>query len=280
MKILISDFDLSLYDKETDFHKTLTAIEEFRKSGNIFIIATGRNISSLLKTISPYGVFYDYIICGDGTKIFDQNLSELYSEYITHKNRRDIINALNSADCIDRVYIDDGYNFYDDNYDMDGTAIIASFDLSHRKETNDLLNDIVQKIPRCIRLLECQMGKHHQSKTQTKNTAIRKLVSLKGWNPNDVYTFGDEVNDYFMIKDYNGYMKENGNPVLKTCRNQDLSRYHRMHRRFAKKNHMHHAYDYFMPLESNSKKVFVSLNRYRLHSNRQYLLHLKCRMDV
>ena len=32
MKILISDFDLSLYDKETDFHKTLATIEEFRKS--------------------------------------------------------------------------------------------------------------------------------------------------------------------------------------------------------------------------------------------------------
>lgn len=214
MKILISDFDLSLYDKETDFHKTLATIKEFRKSGNIFIIATGRNISSLLKTISPYGVFYDYIICGDGTKIFDQNLSELYSEYITHKNRRDIINALNSADCIDRVYIDDGYNFYDDNYDMDGTAIIASFDLSQRKETNDLLNDIVQKYPDVSGYLSAKWVNIINQNTN-KSTAIQKLISLKGWNPNDVYTFGDEINDYFMIKDYNGYMKENGNPVLK-----------------------------------------------------------------
>lgn len=213
MKILISDFDLSLYNQEEDFNKVIQTIQDFRKRGNLFIIATGRNITNLLKVIGPYEVFYDYLICGDGTKIFDQNLSELYSEYITHKNRRDIINTLNSSDVINRVYIDDGYYMYDDNYDMDGTVILATFLENKRKETNDLLNEIVEKYPDVSGYISCKWVNIINCNTN-KSTAIHKLIELKNWNKKDIYTFGDEINDYFMIKDFNGYMQKNGNPIL------------------------------------------------------------------
>lgn len=213
MKILISDFDLSLYNKEEDFNKVIQEIQKFRKQGNLFIIATGRNITNLLKVIGPYEVFYDYLICGDGTKIFDQHLSELYSEYITHKNRRDIINTLNSSDVINRVYIDDGYYMYDDNYDMDGTVILATFLENKRKETNELLNEIVEKYPDVSGYISCKWVNIINCNTN-KSTAIHKLIELKNWNKEDIYTFGDEINDYFMIKDFNGYMQENGNPIL------------------------------------------------------------------
>lgn len=213
MKILISDFDISLYNNNFNLDDIIIKINEFRNKGNIFVIATGRNVTSLLKELGTRESFYDYLICGDGTKIFDQNLSEIASDTITDNNRRDIINLLNSVDYIDRVYIDDGYTYYEDNYDISGTEIIAKIIPGKNKEAEELLNKLVTN----YKDIGGYVSEHWINITNNymnKAYAIEKLCQEKSFNKDDIYTFGDEINDYFMVKNYNGYTINNSNDLV------------------------------------------------------------------
>ena len=42
-KVLVSDYDQTFYINDEDIEKNKLAVSEFRKEGNIFVIATGRS---------------------------------------------------------------------------------------------------------------------------------------------------------------------------------------------------------------------------------------------
>ena len=42
-KILISDYDGTFYHSDIDIKKNIDKIDEFRTSGNLFVLATGRS---------------------------------------------------------------------------------------------------------------------------------------------------------------------------------------------------------------------------------------------
>lgn len=49
MKILISDFDGTLFINNEVTEEAIAKISDFRKKGNIFIISTARNFSTVKK---------------------------------------------------------------------------------------------------------------------------------------------------------------------------------------------------------------------------------------
>ena len=73
MKILASDFDSTIYfpDDLEQNQKNVEAINRFIKSGNIFCVITGRNYSSLKPFLVDNKIFYSYLICEDGAKLFN-----------------------------------------------------------------------------------------------------------------------------------------------------------------------------------------------------------------
>jgi len=54
--ILVSDFDSTLYTNEENMKINVKKIKEFRRKNNLFIIATGRSYSSLIRKINQYKI--------------------------------------------------------------------------------------------------------------------------------------------------------------------------------------------------------------------------------
>lgn len=73
MKLLISDFDGTLYQNNTIEDHTLLKIEKWQKEGNYFIVATGRDYSSIMEKIKIHDISPDFIIGNNGATI-DQTI--------------------------------------------------------------------------------------------------------------------------------------------------------------------------------------------------------------
>ena len=73
MKVLVSDFDLTLYDD--NYANNVLAIKKFVKEGNIFIIATGRSMYDLERDLVD--IPCKWYICKDGASIYNDK-KELY----------------------------------------------------------------------------------------------------------------------------------------------------------------------------------------------------------
>ena len=87
MKIIASDFDKTLFveDKDTVI-KNVNSINDFVKDGNIFILVTGRIYSDIKLLLDEYNIKYNYLICEDGTKIFN-NLDYSIKDYLLHRKK-------------------------------------------------------------------------------------------------------------------------------------------------------------------------------------------------
>ena len=61
MKLLVSDFDGTLFIDYPSLEKNIHAIQRFREEGNLFVINSGRNYTSLMKEIKQYQIPYDIL---------------------------------------------------------------------------------------------------------------------------------------------------------------------------------------------------------------------------
>ncbi len=59
-KILISDYDDTLFIDEKGIKENVLKIKEFRKAGNKFIISTARNYESIIEEVEKYDIEVDY----------------------------------------------------------------------------------------------------------------------------------------------------------------------------------------------------------------------------
>ena len=218
MKILVSDFDDSFYTKDYSIEEAVKKIKEFRNKGNKFILATGRSVTNLLKELSNYDPYiYDYLLCNDGSIIYDSNLSELFRDDLIHENRHGIVMMLNASDAISKVTIDNGYDFLE-NPDSEGVRLVGTIEDSKRKEANELLNDVLDKYKDYTGYL----SRHSMiilNNYMDKGYALNKLCELKDFNKDDIYTLGDEINDYQLVKDFKGYTVVGANKALDKVKN-------------------------------------------------------------
>ena len=90
MKILISDFDGTLFINEDDILKNSKKIKEFRGNGNLFIISTARNYEAIEPACRQYNIEADYFFCDIGSVILDKNGNVLYKKYINIDDRNKI----------------------------------------------------------------------------------------------------------------------------------------------------------------------------------------------
>lgn len=82
--IVFSDFDNTLYlhSDEHEFLYNLEAIKKFRKRGNLFCLATGRNQASLGRAWADYSNYLDYIIFDNGAVCVNRQGETVFQETI------------------------------------------------------------------------------------------------------------------------------------------------------------------------------------------------------
>lgn len=97
MKCAVSDFDRTLYVNETISRENLEAVRAWQKSGNWFVLATGRNEASVRLKLDEYGLKPDGLILNNGAIIQDREGTELYYKPIKDSVVREVLLYLHSV---------------------------------------------------------------------------------------------------------------------------------------------------------------------------------------
>ena len=194
-KIFVSDYDQTFYLNDEDIEKNKIAINEFRKKGNIFVIATGRSYFDFQNKVDEYNLNYDY-------------------EIIPHiKNDLQLEKSIKGFCCSE---LESRVDFNHKNL----TKINARYNSKEEAmKINDNINakyfEFVNSYYVTINSLEIISNKTNKSK------AIDLLINKLKLSKENVYTIGDGYSDIEMVKNFNGYaMKKSVDELKKVAKKE------------------------------------------------------------
>ena len=208
MQIIASDFDNTIFyeGREEVNKKNIESIKKFISQGNIFIIITGRNYTRLKKTLNEYDIPYTYLVCEDGAKIFNSTDNCIDSTFLDEEEIVKVKNVLEELNT--DYYLDDGFN--ETEYHPDCVKIVVR--TSSLDEKQKILNAIYDKINVHIYASRNHVNIIH--KTVNKEYALNRLFRIEKLDINKLHVVGDDLNDYEMLKAFDGVMMKEHNPLL------------------------------------------------------------------
>lgn len=203
MKIIVSDYDDTFYlhkiNKIKNYIKikqNIKAVKNFRRKGNLFIIATGRYYDSIIKEINKYKIEFDYLICNNGADIYDKKCNLIYLKKLPSL-------AIDNLNKLNFKLIKDGSK----------KEVVAAINYNVNKKIVDEIKRIQDVI------VEVKSYKIKVIPKTNKLDAIKKII--KNYKEVEVYTFGDGENDLEMLNVYTGATlnKEISNKKIKLISN-------------------------------------------------------------
>ena len=206
-KLLVSDYDQTFYINDEDIEKNKIAVNEFRKKGNIFVIATGRSYADFMKKKNQYNIEYDYLIINHGATILDKKENIIFNEKIPNE----ILDSLKFDLHIENSERNFCCSILESRVDFEYknlTKIHVKYNDS--EYSNKILKKLEEKYNGCINAyLVSGNSIEIISKNANKSKAIKLLSKEIEIGQEKIYTIGDGYSDIEMVKDYNGYaMKE------------------------------------------------------------------------
>lgn len=206
-KILISDYDGTLYTNETSMKENIKMINEFRKNGNLFAIATGRPYCRTITQVEKYNIPYDYLIVGNGSFVVDKNNNVIIHNLINSMTLKQIIEDLEKNEEILEITYYGTYQQYK-SIDYNNTTYIM-LKIKNKNIANKTI-DYLNKNYSGINSYNSFNSSEYSlidiiSDNSQKCNAIKEIVAKENIDFNNVYTIGDSSNDIEMIKAYNGY---------------------------------------------------------------------------
>lgn len=209
MKIIVSDFDYTFFTD--DYEHNIQIIQEFVQKGNLFIIATGRNLDHIRADIDGYSIPFSYLICNDGGLIYNHQYQLLYEKKMKPEIVKPVFEFLDQKRCFSEVWVDhNGEYSVDPNESAD--KIIARY--KDAKKAQKIVEEVCTKFSGITGYL----SEHWVNLTDisvNKGRAIQQLAIENHWNSEDIYTVGDSVNDISMVTMYRGYAIATGSDALK-----------------------------------------------------------------
>lgn len=207
MKVLASDFDLTLYVPDEEVvKKNVVAIRNFMKQGNLFGIVTGRNYSSVKQLLNQYDIPYHYLVCQDGAKLFD---SMDYCFSTIYLSREDIIQIIPVLEQYNfDYYLDDGYN---QTENMDDCVKVVGIIGDRRKEAQQVVDHLLDMG------FYAYLSVEHiniMDGAVNKKEALEKVLVHADCYKDDLYVIGDSVNDYEMLSSFQGALMKNHSKEL------------------------------------------------------------------
>lgn len=197
MKCIVSDFDGTLFDD--NFDNNVLLIKKIVKNGNIFVLATGRTFKSIKNAIKDHNIFYKYLICSDGTCIYDSNDNLIYEKTMSYDLMFKILSKIFEID--DSVQIK-----YDNNIDIcDSDEKVGRILVNTDVVTKEKLKEELNKLNEVYAYLSTNWL-NVSSINSDKTVAIKYIENMLNLNKNNIYVIGNDVNDYAMIDYYNGYL--------------------------------------------------------------------------
>lgn len=217
-KVLVVDYDRTLFINNSDMLNNINSINKFRENGNIFIIATGRTYNSLKKEIDKYNIEYDFLILNHGSLVIKKDKSTLFHYKIDKNILFDITNYLSKykpKSVMYSYYTEDTNDI--NNPDISKITIVFQKDVETFKK---VMMDIVKKYNNKLNIYFTQNYEIEIiSKETNKSRAIDLLMKKANFKKENIYTIGDSYTDIDMINDYNGSCMEKSIDILKNNKN-------------------------------------------------------------
>ena len=219
-KMLVSDYDGTLFVDEQGIKNNLKAIEEFRKEKNLFVIATGNNLNDFQKVIKKYGIKCDYLILDQGACIFDNKNNLLKTTFLDYDISKKIIEKIKQANKYYKIC--NPYNQVKTIEEKDITKIAINFE--NLEEALQFTNEITKEFSKYVNAYTMIFEEINIveiiSSAVDKNEAIKYIMSIEKLQKENVYTIGNGYNDISMIQSFNGYcMRNSVKELLDKCSN-------------------------------------------------------------
>jgi HAD-superfamily hydrolase, subfamily IIB len=220
-KIMISDYDRTLYTNDKDMLINIKKIKEFRKVGNVFVIATGRTYKHLESEIEKFNIDFDYLILSHGSVVLDKN-KKVLKVYGLEKT---VVEKILSEICEIHGTINYGlYSVFDkvEITDCDDIMkVIIKFNtMDMAEKVSDFVNNNFPLVKSyALNDIEFKLVEIVSSKAD-KSKAIKDILVYEKIRKKDVFTIGDSHNDVEMIKEYNGWGMKNSKKCVLNVTNR------------------------------------------------------------
>lgn len=246
MKIAFSDFDGTLFfhDEKGIAKETKESIKKWRANGNLFVLCSGRDISSLTHEIKRQNLEYDYIICNNGGSIFDADLNVLKTFLLDKKQVKELVysevatkswHILFSSANMMRTKINSPKSQllkYFESEAYKDQQILQQITIEDALEQMNIIQislsyesaDITNKYANIIENAFDEVFSANQNLTCidvcargiNKARGIKELLKInKHWVFEDILTIGDAENDLPMIKEFSGYSLNSATDIAK-----------------------------------------------------------------
>ena len=239
MYFFASDYDGTLYQDNIVTSKDRKIIQDFRSLGHQFGIATGRHLHSILTEIDKYEIEIDFVIGNNGAAILDASRKELYlaqiDKMIVNQVFDYVVNNLSTEfyffavnngyhygqksfveigafDSGDRITLDQAFNS-EIICAMFGQLLPDRNGVEIANHLNTVFKGLVQAVPNG-EFIDVVLP------NDNKAMAISRVLDSLDKKVNRVFTIGDSFNDIEMIKQYDGFVIESGEPHLLALSNR------------------------------------------------------------
>lgn len=200
MKLLVSDYDGTFNEdkKKVKIDRNIESIKRFIDSGNVFAFATGRSFDSIKNETIKYNIPYNYLICNNGTSIFDKNDCLVFQNKIILENVFKTLEYLKKLDFIEKIELKDAYG-------RDTKSVLNTCEIICTLKFRNLFD--LKKIKDEINFLSSFsfMNVVYLKERFDKKYGVYVVSNIEGIDKEDIYTIGDASNDKGMISEFNGY---------------------------------------------------------------------------
>lgn len=225
MRLAVSDYDGTLCMGKKVADEVLEAVREWRGRGNLFGIATGRDLGMITYETERWGLEFDFLACCNGAVLYDADLSVLQSldiredligQVLEHESAR---TSLIYAVCGDqRLYFCELKPVgWFKNLKMPYVAVSREEALKlKRAQQICLAYDSEEESANHTAALNRAFGADLQAfqnqahidvirAEASKAKGIEDILRIKGWRPEKVLSIGDGENDIPMLKRFGGF---------------------------------------------------------------------------
>lgn len=228
MKIAISDFDGTLCRIAPGTNlggrvpeENVVAIRRWREAGNKFGIASGRGLSFLVPEVEKYGIPVDFLICGNGSSVFDGERNRLHRTVIpTEVLEAFARHPLSTPE--DRPFLVFGerqlYSVRPYPHIPVEVAPLISIEEAVKREdvvqlglmfpTPEETRQASDEMERDFPMLGGNPNRVYldiNMNQVNKRYGVERLLEVMGWEGNEVFVIGDDRNDLPMIHHFHGF---------------------------------------------------------------------------
>ena len=203
MKLLVSDFDGTYFRDLDSLENNNKEIKKFREKGNLFMLSSGRSFKSLKEVSQKYKIEYDFLSCCDGSILYD-NKDNILIKFDLYMNILNDFLKLKKYAKIERIQ----YSYPNDYYKRFHGKTLIGCNLVIRNEcVTDLFLKKYKEMEECYPKYDFLVYKHDdvtffclKNKGINKSSTVKFLKEKYNIPHQDIYTIGDNENDYYMLK--------------------------------------------------------------------------------